>query len=216
MFIIYIFRPEWPCLFSLTNLSQIPIPKLGESLRQIRQNIRPWSEFVNIQNFKTVANIQRLTNRLLRNLAHFQSNYLIICVVLLMYCLWVILSLWCMIWKRNKLIKTAIVNGFFQINITANIDSNVGKYVRLLQDKTSRDSNYRIQETIEYESTVPHCKYSHCTPSVFGWRWSCNVLGHRWVTNDWIECLLWKLDFFQLLGCLLMRLESWSLKSIDF
>jgi len=72
---------------SLTNLSQIPIPKLGESLRQIRQNIRPWSEFCQLQNFKTVANVQRLTNRLLRNVAHFQSNYLIICVVLFMYCL---------------------------------------------------------------------------------------------------------------------------------
>ncbi|XP_037045473.1 prenylated Rab acceptor protein 1 [Bradysia coprophila] len=72
---------------SLTNLSQIPIPKLGESLRQIRQNIRPWSDFIQIQNFKTVANVQRLSNRVLRNLAHFQSNYLIICVVLLMYCL---------------------------------------------------------------------------------------------------------------------------------
>lgn len=65
------------------------MPKLGESFRALRQNIRPqnWSEFFHIHNFKTVANVQRLTNRLLRNIAHFQGNYLIICLVLLIYCL---------------------------------------------------------------------------------------------------------------------------------
>lgn len=90
--------------FSLTNLSQIPVPKLGEALRHIRQNIRPWSDFFQIHNFKTVANVQRLTNRLLRNIAHFQSNYLIICVVLLMYCLWVIIY-----WQNIQNNHTTIV-----------------------------------------------------------------------------------------------------------
>lgn len=63
------------------------MPGFNELLQQVRQNIRPWSEFFNFQNFRTVVNLQRLSSRILRNLSYFQMNYLIISGVLLLYCL---------------------------------------------------------------------------------------------------------------------------------
>ncbi|KAJ6641883.1 Prenylated Rab acceptor protein 1 [Pseudolycoriella hygida] len=71
----------------LTNLSAYRLPKLGELLRETRQELRPWSQFFQISNFKTIANVQRLTNRVLRNSDYFRSNYIVISVVLLIYCL---------------------------------------------------------------------------------------------------------------------------------
>ncbi|XP_059619932.1 prenylated Rab acceptor protein 1 [Phlebotomus argentipes] len=70
---------------SVFNRSRVP--NIAELLREVRQNIRPWSEFLNMSNFKTVANIQRLSGRLVRNLAYFQSNYLFVFLGLVLYCL---------------------------------------------------------------------------------------------------------------------------------
>lgn len=63
------------------------VPSISELLREVRQTIRPWSEFCNYQNFRTIVNLQRLSSRILRNLAYFQMNYLIVCCVLILYCL---------------------------------------------------------------------------------------------------------------------------------
>ncbi|XP_058812301.1 prenylated Rab acceptor protein 1 [Topomyia yanbarensis] len=63
------------------------IPSLWDLLRLTRQNVRPWSEFLQTANFKTVANIPRLTNRIIRNLGYFQSNYLFVFLGLIVYCL---------------------------------------------------------------------------------------------------------------------------------
>lgn len=63
------------------------IPSLWELLRITRQNVRPWSEFLQTANFKTVASVPRLTNRIIRNLGYFQSNYLFVFLGLIVYCL---------------------------------------------------------------------------------------------------------------------------------
>lgn len=63
------------------------IPSMWELLRLTRQNVRPWSEFLQTSNFKTVANIPRLSNRVIRNLGYFQSNYLFVFLGLIVYCL---------------------------------------------------------------------------------------------------------------------------------
>ncbi|XP_053680466.1 prenylated Rab acceptor protein 1 [Anopheles nili] len=75
--------------FSISSISNFStrIPNLWELLRMSRQNIRPWSEFLQTSNFKTVANVSRLTNRIIRNLAYFQSNYLFVFLGLIVYCL---------------------------------------------------------------------------------------------------------------------------------
>ncbi|XP_055683784.1 prenylated Rab acceptor protein 1 [Lutzomyia longipalpis] len=79
-------QPETKNLFS-SVFNRSRVPNMVELLREMRQNIRPWSEFLNMSNFKTVANIQRLTGRLVRNLAYFQSNYLFVFLGLVFYCL---------------------------------------------------------------------------------------------------------------------------------
>ncbi|XP_067633035.1 prenylated Rab acceptor protein 1 [Eurosta solidaginis] len=70
---------------SFTNFQNIPSPL--ELLQLIRRSIRPWSEFVNTANFKTAASMPRLTNRFVRNISYFQSNYIFIFVILMIYCL---------------------------------------------------------------------------------------------------------------------------------
>lgn len=72
--------------FNWANISTT-IPTASELFRQLKENIRSWAEFFHMQNFKTVANLQRLSSRLMRNLAYFQSNYLCIFLILMIYCL---------------------------------------------------------------------------------------------------------------------------------
>ncbi|XP_055840426.1 prenylated Rab acceptor protein 1 [Episyrphus balteatus] len=70
---------------SFTQFSKVP--SIGELIQTIRQSIRPWSEFLHTQNFKTVASMPRLSTRFLRNLSYFQSNYILIFIILMIYCL---------------------------------------------------------------------------------------------------------------------------------
>lgn len=62
-------------------------PSIIDLLRNSRKNLRPWSEFLSTTNFKTIANVTRLSNRVVRNLAYFASNYLCVFIGLVIYCL---------------------------------------------------------------------------------------------------------------------------------
>lgn len=68
-------------------MSSPKVPNIMGILQEARKNLRPWSEFVNFNNFKSPANIHRLSNRLMRNLMYFQSNYLCVFLGLFVYCL---------------------------------------------------------------------------------------------------------------------------------
>lgn len=56
-------------------------------LIQFRQNIRPWTTFFNTSYFKSPPSLQKLSQRIIRNIVYFQSNYFIISLVLTLYCL---------------------------------------------------------------------------------------------------------------------------------
>lgn len=56
-------------------------------LIQFRQNIRPWTTFFNTSYFKTPPSVQKLTQRIVRNIMYFQSNYFIVSLILTLYCL---------------------------------------------------------------------------------------------------------------------------------
>jgi len=74
--------------FDFSNLTQFQnIPSPLELVHLTRKYIRPWSVFLNTSNFKTAASMPRLTSRFVRNLSYFQSNYIIIFIVLMIYCL---------------------------------------------------------------------------------------------------------------------------------
>ncbi|TMW51987.1 hypothetical protein DOY81_002905 [Sarcophaga bullata] len=70
---------------SFTKFQKIPSPL--EMIQLTRQYIRPWSEFLNTNNFKTAASMPRLTSRFVRNLDYFKSNYIFVFIVLMIYCL---------------------------------------------------------------------------------------------------------------------------------
>lgn len=70
---------------SIPGYNNLPSP--SELLQQIRQSLRPWSVFFNLGNFKMATSMQRLNNRIQRNLSYFQSNYIFIFIVLMIYCL---------------------------------------------------------------------------------------------------------------------------------
>ncbi|SPP74533.1 prenylated Rab acceptor protein 1 [Drosophila guanche] len=72
-------------LNSLPKLQSLPSPL--ELIQLVRSSMRPWTVFFNVQNFKTAVSMQRLTGRLKRNLSYFQSNYIFVFVVLMIYCL---------------------------------------------------------------------------------------------------------------------------------
>ncbi|XP_064543608.1 prenylated Rab acceptor protein 1 [Drosophila montana] len=76
------FSIDMPTLPSLSNL---PTPL--ELIHMVRRSLRPWTVFFNINNFKTAVSMQRLQNRVTRNLSFFQSNYIFIFIVLMIYCL---------------------------------------------------------------------------------------------------------------------------------
>ncbi|XP_036345352.1 prenylated Rab acceptor protein 1-like [Rhagoletis pomonella] len=70
---------------SFWTLQKIPSPL--EIVQLTRKYIRPWSEFMNTANFKAAASMPRLTSRFIRNITYFQSNYIFIFVILMIYCL---------------------------------------------------------------------------------------------------------------------------------
>lgn len=70
---------------TFTKFQKIPTPM--ELIQLTRQCIKPWSEFLNTNNFKTAASMPRLTSRFVRNLDYFKSNYIFVFIVLMIYCL---------------------------------------------------------------------------------------------------------------------------------
>lgn len=70
---------------TFTQFQKIPTPM--EMLALTRKYIRPWSEFLKTDNFKTAASMPRLTSRFVRNLDYYKSNYIFVFIVLMIYCL---------------------------------------------------------------------------------------------------------------------------------
>nr|NP_610539.1 uncharacterized protein Dmel_CG1418 [Drosophila melanogaster]AAF58869.1 uncharacterized protein Dmel_CG1418 [Drosophila melanogaster]AFH97167.1 FI19920p1 [Drosophila melanogaster] len=70
---------------SLPSLSNLPSPL--QIFQMVRNSLRPWVVFFNINNFKTAISMQRLNSRVIRNLSYFQANYVFIFFVLMIYCL---------------------------------------------------------------------------------------------------------------------------------
>jgi len=66
------------------NLSQ---PAVKEWFGKRRANIRPLGQFFNTHNFQVPPSAGRLTKRLYKNVEYFQSNYVMVFIVLVLYCL---------------------------------------------------------------------------------------------------------------------------------
>jgi len=66
------------------NLSQ---PVVKEWFAKKRANLRPVGTFFNTANFQVPPSAGRLSKRLYKNVEYFQSNYVLVFLVLVLYCL---------------------------------------------------------------------------------------------------------------------------------
>merc|ERR1712244_38928 len=66
------------------NISQ---PVVKEWLQKKRGNLRPFGTFFNTSNFQVPPSAGRLSKRLYKNVEYFQSNYVLVFLVLVLYCL---------------------------------------------------------------------------------------------------------------------------------
>merc|ERR1712203_1215967 len=62
-------------------------PAIKEWLGKRRANIRPIGTFFNTSNFQVPPSAGRLSKRLYKNVEYFQSNYMLVFLVLVLYCL---------------------------------------------------------------------------------------------------------------------------------
>merc|ERR1711973_584690 len=62
-------------------------PLVREWLAKRRANLRPLGTFFSTANFQVPPSAGRLSKRLVKNLDYFQSNYVLVFLVLVIYCL---------------------------------------------------------------------------------------------------------------------------------
>merc|ERR1712133_225385 len=67
-----------------TNISQ---PFIKEWFGKRKANVRPVGIFFNTSNFQVPPSAGRLSKRLYKNVEYFQSNYVLVFLVLVLYCL---------------------------------------------------------------------------------------------------------------------------------
>merc|ERR1739848_964393 len=62
-------------------------PLVREWLAKRRANLRPVGTFFNTANFQVPPSAGRLSKRLVKNVDYFQSNYVLVFLILVLYCL---------------------------------------------------------------------------------------------------------------------------------
>ncbi|XP_051845488.1 prenylated Rab acceptor protein 1 [Antechinus flavipes] len=79
---------EGPGLSARTLLPKLlPSGSAGrEWLEQRRATIRPWGSFLDQRRFSRPRNLGELCKRLVRNVEHYQSNYVFVFLGLILYC----------------------------------------------------------------------------------------------------------------------------------
>jgi len=72
---------------SLSSKINISNPLVREWINKRKSNIRPVGVFFNTQNFQVAPSPGRLTKRFYKNIEYFQSNYVLVFLLLFVYCL---------------------------------------------------------------------------------------------------------------------------------
>jgi len=60
---------------------------IRDVLTQQREKIKPWSEFSEQKSFSAPAGLQEWSKRIVKNVEHYQSNYIILFLLLMVYCI---------------------------------------------------------------------------------------------------------------------------------
>ncbi|XP_045207452.1 prenylated Rab acceptor protein 1-like isoform X2 [Mercenaria mercenaria] len=58
-----------------------------EWFAKTRDGIRPWGEFINTGRFQTPKSVAPMPKRIIKNIEHFQSNYLFVFIGLVVFCI---------------------------------------------------------------------------------------------------------------------------------
>uniref|UniRef100_A0A2R5LJP4 PRA1 family protein n=1 Tax=Ornithodoros turicata TaxID=34597 RepID=A0A2R5LJP4_9ACAR len=65
-----------------------PTPAAAKQwLSQKRQSIKPWRQFADFNRFQVPKTLTQATTRVVRNVEHYQSNYLFVFLGLIIYCI---------------------------------------------------------------------------------------------------------------------------------
>ncbi|KAK2583393.1 hypothetical protein KPH14_009381 [Odynerus spinipes] len=73
--------------FSQLQLNKLGYPQIYTWLAQRKNSIKPWSLFLNTHYIRSPPSITRLSKRIAKNIAYFQSNYFFVFIGLFIYCL---------------------------------------------------------------------------------------------------------------------------------
>ena len=68
----------------ITPSSHVQLAK--DWLHQRRSNLKPWTDFFKTSHFSRPKNIAEASSRLVKNLEVYQSNYVLIVILLCFYC----------------------------------------------------------------------------------------------------------------------------------
>jgi hypothetical protein len=71
----------------LTTLIVFITMLFREWVSKRREEIRPWSDFAKTSHFDRPKTVPKLSQRVVKNLDHFQSNYVFVFLILFLYCL---------------------------------------------------------------------------------------------------------------------------------
>nr|XP_006819730.1 PREDICTED: prenylated Rab acceptor protein 1-like [Saccoglossus kowalevskii] len=69
---------------ALNTLSNV---NAKDFVQKQRENLKPWQEFLNTSKVSKPRSVAHLTSRVTKNLERFQSNYLLVSIVLFIYCI---------------------------------------------------------------------------------------------------------------------------------
>merc|ERR1712037_258811 len=129
-----------------------------------REKIRPWSEFAEQKEFFAPAGLQEWTKRAIKNVSHYQSNYIIVFLVLMTYCV---------LTSPLLLIALAV--------------SGIGSYTVSKHEGQSPDRRKGCSQQIQIRA----CRCCFCSSFIHRRCWSCSLLdsgSHGY--NYWWSCVL--------------------------
>lgn len=69
------------------QLRKLGYPQVEQWIEHRKNNIRPWSLFLDTHYIQSPLSIARLSKRIVRNIEYFQSNYFFVFIGLFIYCL---------------------------------------------------------------------------------------------------------------------------------
>jgi hypothetical protein len=73
-------------MFSSVPQIDLNALKPQEWISKRRETLKPWSEFASFSKFKKPTGVGQGASRLVKNVDHFQSNYLFVFIFLAIYC----------------------------------------------------------------------------------------------------------------------------------